>query len=214
MPCRSFSVGGPPGERNKNVKTIRINYKKVSAKEIGLIAGFLKAGKTIVYPTDTIYGLGCSASEKSAIDKIYRLKKRTAGKPLLVLISDFKMLEKYFKTDKKQRAYLRKIWPGKVSVILNKKKVLPDYVSAGMASAAVRLPKSGFLTKMIKELNRPVVSTSLNQSGREPLSRVDRLDKYFPRSKPDLVVDAGVINGRPSKLIDLRDIDAIKILRK
>ena len=192
----------------------KIKINKFSAQEIGLIVDFLKKGKVIVYPTDTIYGLGCLATDKKAINKIYRIKKREKKKPLLVLISDFKMLRKYFKVDKKQLAYLRKIWPGKVSVILNKKSNLPGYVSGRLSSVAVRLPKSGFLTKMIKELGAPVVSTSLNKSGRKPLASVSRLEKYFRAAKPDLVIDAGTIKGRPSKLIDLRDVDKIKILRK
>ncbi|HTX86537.1 MAG TPA: L-threonylcarbamoyladenylate synthase [Candidatus Nanoarchaeia archaeon] len=192
----------------------KIKINKFSAQEIGLIVDFLKKGKVIVYPTDTIYGLGCLATDKKAINKIYRIKKREKKKPLLVLISDFKMLRKYFKVDKKQLAYLRKIWPGKVSVILNKKSNLPGYVSGRLSSVAVRLPKSGFLTKMIKELGAPVVSTSLNLSGQPHLERVSGLKKYFKKNRPDLVIDAGTIKGRPSKLIDLRDVDKIKILRK
>jgi len=196
------------------VQYFKIKINKFSAQEIGLIVDFLKKGKVIVYPTDTIYGLGCLATDKKAINKIYRIKKREKKKPLLVLISDFKMLRKYFKVDKKQLAYLRKIWPGKVSVILNKKSNLPGYVSGRLSSVAVRLPKSGFLTKMIKELGAPVVSTSLNLSGQPHLERVSGLKKYFKKNRPDLVIDAGTIKGRPSKLIDLRDVDKIKILRK
>ncbi|MDD4901824.1 MAG: L-threonylcarbamoyladenylate synthase [Patescibacteria group bacterium] len=208
------SYDGQAGEGDKNVKIIKINRHKVSAQEIGLIVDFLKKGKTIVYPTDTIYGLGCSATDKKAIDKIRRMKKRDKNKPFLILIADFKMVHKYFKVDKKQASYLRKIWPGKVSVILNKKSALPGYVSAGLASAAVRLPKSEFLTKMIKELKQPIVSTSLNKSGQLHLVRVADLTNYFTVTKPDLIVDAGTINGKPSKLIDLRDAAKIKVLRK
>lgn len=192
------------------MQKIKINLDKISSQEIGLIVDFLKRGKTIAYPTDTIYGLGCQATDKKAIEKIYCLKKREKKKPLLVLISDFKMLSRYFKVDRKQLAYLRKIWPGKISVILNKKSALPSNISTGLASAAVRLPKSEFLTKMIKELGEPIVSTSLNRSGEKPFCRVDNLASI----KPDLVIDAGIIKSKPSRLIDLRDINKIKILRK
>jgi L-threonylcarbamoyladenylate synthase len=196
------------------MKIIKINYNKPQKKEIGLIAGFLKMGKVIVYPTDTIYGLGCSATDKRVVNKIYRIKKREKNKPMLVLISDFKMLAKYFSVDKKQLAYLRKIWPGKVSVILNKKSALSNDVSGGLPSAAVRLPKSEFLTKMITELGAPVVSTSLNISGEAHLENLDNLEKYFIKTKPDIVIDAGIKKGKPSKLIDLRDVGNIKVLRR
>jgi L-threonylcarbamoyladenylate synthase len=195
------------------VESIKINLEKITKQEIGLIAGFLKKGKVIVYPTDTIYGLGCLASEKKAINKVYRIKKREKKKPLLVLISDFKMLSGYFLVDKKQTAYLRKVWPGMISVILNKKKLLSNELSAGLSSVAVRLPKSRFLTKMIKEAGGPIVSTSLNLSGEKPVEIVDNLSKYFKGAKPDFVVDAGILDGKPSKLIDLRDVENIKVLR-
>ena len=196
------------------MKTLNIKNRLLEKQEIGLIAGFLKRGKVIVYPTDTIYGLGCSAIDKKAISKIYRIKNRKKNKPLLVLISDFKMLSEYFKVDKKQLAYLRKVWPGKVSVILDKKALLSNDISAGLSSAAVRLPKSQFLTKMIKELGAPIVSTSLNISGEKHLENLDSLVEYFKKQKPDLIIDAGIIKGKPSKLIDLRDAEKIKILRK
>jgi L-threonylcarbamoyladenylate synthase len=196
------------------METIKINYYKPRKKEIGFIAGFLRAGKAIVYPTDTVYGLGCSALDKKAINKIYRIKNREKRKPLLILISGYPMLKKFFFVDKKQTAYLRKIWPGKISVILNKKKGLPDELSAGLSGLAVRLPKSRFLTKMIQEAGAPIVSTSLNLSGQKPLERLSCLDEYFKKTKPDLLIDAGIKKGKPSTLIDLSDIENIKVLRK
>lgn len=196
------------------MESIKINLKNISKQEIGLIAGFLKKGRIVVYPTDTIYGLGCLATDKKAINKIYRIKKREKKKPLLVLISDYAMLKKYFFVDKKQEAYLRKVWPAKISVILNKKDGLPNELSAGEKGVAVRLPKSLFLTKMIKEAGAPIVSTSLNLSGETPVENVDDLSDYFQGAKPDFVVDAGRKSGKPSKLIDLRDVNNIVILRK
>jgi L-threonylcarbamoyladenylate synthase len=196
------------------VKTIKIDKRKISAQEIGLIVDFLRKGKVVAYPTDTIYGLGCSAFSKKAATKIYRLKGRENNKALLVLISDFKMLRRFFAVNKKQLVYLHKVWPGKVSVILNKKDALPEYISAGMSSAAVRLPKNVFLTKMIRELDAPLVSTSLNKSGEKPCENINDLQNDFVKRLPDLAVDSGKISGKPSRLIDLRDPEKIKILRK
>jgi L-threonylcarbamoyladenylate synthase len=196
------------------MKTIEINLKKISDQEIGLIVDFLKKGKVIVYPTDTIYGLGCLASNVKAVKKIYRLKNREKNKPFLVLISDFKMLSEYFQVGKKQLAYLRKVWPGKFSVILDKKRGLLNDVSAGLSSMAVRLPKSDFLTKMIKELKEPIVSTSVNTSGEKHLESLNNLSAYFSKIKPDLAIDAGALKGKPSRLVDLRNAEKIVVLRK
>ncbi|MFA5247834.1 MAG: L-threonylcarbamoyladenylate synthase [Patescibacteria group bacterium] len=196
------------------MKTIKINIDNFKKQEIDLVVDFLKKGKVIVYPTDTIYGLGCLATDKKAIDKIYRIKKREKKKPLIIFVSDFKMLAKYSIFDSVQKKFLKQIWPGPISVILNKKGKLLDELSGGLSSVAVRLPKSRFLTKIIKGVGCPLVSTSLNLSGEKPLYKVDDLDEFFKGLKPDLIVDFGVKYSQPSKLIDLRDINDIKILRK
>jgi tRNA threonylcarbamoyl adenosine modification protein (Sua5/YciO/YrdC/YwlC family) len=196
------------------MKQIKIDLANPKKQEIGLIVDFLKTGKTIVYPTDTIYGLGCLATDKKAISRVYRIKKREKRKPFLVLISDFQMLDNFFIVDKKQRAYLKRIWPGRISAVLLKNSRLPKVLSAGLPGLAVRLPKSRFLTKLIKELGAPIVSTSFNLSGQPPLTVVGEISRYFKDAKPDLVVDAGLRNGKPSKLIDLTDVNNIKILRK
>jgi L-threonylcarbamoyladenylate synthase len=196
------------------MKSIIIDKKRVKKSEIDLIVDFLKKGKIIAYPTDTIYGLGCLATNKKAINRIYKIKKRTKNKPLLVLISDFQMLKNFFIVDKKQMTYLKKIWPAKISVILNKKTLLPNVLTSGLPGLAARLPKSRFLTKMIKKAGVPLVSTSLNLSGKEPLKNISDLLNYFKDDKPDLIINAGIKNGKPSKLIDLRDMNNLIILRK
>ncbi|HTW96349.1 MAG TPA: L-threonylcarbamoyladenylate synthase [Candidatus Methylomirabilis sp.] len=196
------------------MREIKINPRRIKKTDIKLIVDFLRKGKIIVYPTDTVYGLGCLATNKKAIGRIYRLKRRTKKKPLLVLIAGFKMLKRFFLVDKKQESFLRKIWPAKISVILNKKSALPEALTNGLSSAAVRLPKSKFLTKIIAAVGAPIVSTSLNLSGRKPLASANNLNNYFKKIKPDLIVNAGPLTGRPSRLIDLRDVCQPIILRK
>jgi tRNA threonylcarbamoyl adenosine modification protein (Sua5/YciO/YrdC/YwlC family) len=196
------------------VEIIKINKNKISFKEISLIADFLKRGKTIVYPTDTIYGLGCLATDKKAINKIYAIKKREKKKPFLVLLGDWKMAADYFMVSPEQKKYLKKIWPGKVSVVLRHKNFFPKELSAGLPTLAARLPNNDFLVKIIKAVGVPLVSTSLNLSLRPHLDNVSDLDDYFNIKKPDLIIDSGLLKSKPSKLIDLTDMDNIKILRK
>ena len=195
---------------------LKINLKKIAKDEIDLIVDYFKRGKVIVYPTDTIYGLGGLATDKKAIKKIFKIKGRIEKKPFLILVNSFKMLKKYCWVSRKQEKYLRKTWRGAraVSVILRKKRNLPYELTGGQETIAVRLPKSEFLLKILSGINQPIVSTSLNKSGHKNLDSVSHLDNYFKKAKPDLVVDAGVIKARPSRLIDIRDIGDIKILRK
>lgn len=196
------------------MEIVKINRKEIDSKDIALIVEYLRRGETMAYPTDTIYGLGCDATNGKAIEKIYKIKGRSGKKPLLILISSYAMLKRYCFASRRQINYLKSLWPGRVSVVLKKRNILPTGLTGGSANIAVRLPKNDFLIKVIKKLNRPLVSTSLNLSGQDHLTSVQGLEKKFTKYKPDLVVDGGSLVGRPSKLIDLTDIDNVKILRK
>jgi L-threonylcarbamoyladenylate synthase len=198
------------------MECLKINLKKITKNEINLIINYLKRGKVIVYPTDTIYGLGCLATDKKAIKRIFKIKGREKKKPLLILVDGFKMLKKYCRISGKQEKYLKNAWKKAraTSVILRKKGNLPAELTAGQESIAVRLPKNEFLLKILRGVGEPIVSTSLNLSGQKSLDSVRGLDNYFKKIKPDLVVDAGVIKAKPSRLIDVRDLDDIKVLRE
>ena len=99
------------------MKMIKINNKNVSPEQFKLIADYLVRGKIIVYPTDTIYGLGCLATDKKAIKRILKIKKSKKDKPMIILVSSLAMLKNYCNISEKQTEYLKKIWPGPVSVI-------------------------------------------------------------------------------------------------
>jgi len=197
---------------------IRIKLNKITDEQIDLIVDYLKQGKVMAYPTDTIYGLGCDCRNVEAINRIHKIKSEKNNKASLVLISDFKMLKKYCFTNLQQMDYLKKIWSTSaarpVTVILKRRPILPEELTGGLNSLAVRLPKNGFLIKIIEQAGFPLVSTSLNKKGEKALEQVDKLDCYF-KYLPDLVIDAGPARRtKPSKLVDIRDIKNIKILRK
>lgn len=198
------------------MKKIKINLKKISNKEIKDIAACFARGCIAAYPTDTIYGLGCIATDEKAVERIFKIKKRAKNKPMLILASSLAMLKKYCSVNKAQNEYLknvrREIKP--VSIVLKSKSNLPNILAGGAGSIAVRLPKNDFLIKIIRKIGAPIVSTSLNKSGKEPKTDINGLEKYFGKNKPDLAVDAGIIKSKPSKLIDIRNIKNVKVLRK
>ncbi|MFA6393988.1 MAG: L-threonylcarbamoyladenylate synthase [Patescibacteria group bacterium] len=192
---------------------IKINLKNPGKKEIDLIVNFLNQGKVIACPTDTVYGLGCLATDAKAIRRIFKIKKRENRKPLLILTQSLAMAKKYCRINKKQAVYLKKVWPGPVSVVLEDRRNLPKELSAGQGALAVRLPRNDFLLKIIKKLGEPLVSTSLNLSGEPVISDLGNVEIIFKKEKPDLIVDAGVLKGKPSRLVDLRDAGNIMVLR-
>ena len=147
-------------------------------------------GGIIVYPTDTVYGLGADATNKRAVNKIYSLKKRPKSLPLSVLVSDFSMLKKYAKTTK---GFKR----GKYTFVLKPKKQLP--VSKG--SIGFRIPKH-WCTNLAKEFGKPIVTTSANIHGQPVAQTITEAKRIFGK-KVNLYIDGGKLGTKPSKIIFL-----------
>jgi len=198
------------------MKIVSINLNKISKEIISEIADYINRGKIIAYPTDTIYGLGCDALNRKAIKKIFRIKKRNEKKPLLMLANNFNIIKKYCLVNKQQIDYLKKIWPAPITVILKRKKNTIKDLAGADDSLAIRIPDNNFLKLLLKKLKRPITSTSLNISGEKNFNNPKNIEIYFIGLKPDIVIDAGniFIPGKPSKIIDIRDIKNIKIIRK
>ena len=195
---------------------IKINPKKILSAELALIVKSLKQGKVIVYPTDTIYGLGCLATDSKSIKKIKLIKKREQNKPFLVLVSSLYMAKKYCHISKKREIILRQVWTAArpTSVVLKHRNLLSGELVPKNEGLAVRLPKSDFLRKIVRQAGAPIVSTSFNISGESVWNHVDfYAEKKLKKIDPELIIDGGPLNNRASRLIDLRD-GQIKIIRK
>jgi len=213
------------------MKILKINLEKITEEQIDLITKYFQAGKIVAYPTDTVYGLGCLAFHKKALQKIYQIKNITATKPLLVLMKDKELLKQYCEISSKQENYLTKIWYNKdikhkpTTIIFDIKKILTKKLDYNYPSLAVRivnnfnpknnLPEITFLSKILVRVNKPIISTSLNITGKPTLDNLKNIENYFSNIKPDLVIDTGNIDRKKaSKIIDLRDIENIKIIRE
>ena len=195
---------------------LKVNPKKITSAQLALIVKSLKNGEVLVYPTDTIYGLGCLANDDKAIKKIKAIKKRESAKPLLVLVSSLQMARKYCLISKNQETILKKIWSSlrPTSVVLRHRNLLSSELVPENYGLAVRLPKSDFLRKMVRIAGVPIVSTSFNLSGQPVFNEVSFLaDKKIGKNNPDLIIDGGILNNEASKLVDLMG-EEIKIIRQ
>lgn len=208
--------------QSKVMQIIKINLKKIKDSDIQVIADSLKLGQVIVYPTDTVYGIGCLATDRKAINKVFKIKKIVPPKPLISLIKSYCMLHNLCHVSKTQEQYIRNVWPPTTrdaqnpkykykkqpaTFILKSRGNLPKEILGEGGSLAVRLPKNDFLIKLLKKINRPLVSTSFNISGQPPLTHLVDLKKYFKNLTPDLIIDAGEIKKiKSSKIIDIRNI--------
>ena len=171
-------------------------------------------GRIIICPTDTVYGLICSALDKKAVNNVFKIKKRPKNKYLPIFVKDIKQVKKIAEVDKSQEKFLKKIWPGKVTVILKRKKAKIYGVSKN--TIALRIPKYEFLNEILKKTNIPLVGTSANISGNPPSIKIKEVLKQFEDKEilPDLIIDVGNLKKSKSSTIIDSTKKKIKIIRQ
>jgi len=170
---------------------------KGKIKEIKNVKNLKKeilAGKLFIYPTDTVYGLGCNALDEGAVKKLKNLKKREKDKPLSVIAPSLAWIREHCTINVKLSKYL----PGPYTIILKKKN--PNFLShLSKDTLGVRIPAHPF-TKQIQKAGVPFITTSVNLSGEPPASEISQISKQII-NKVDYVIDAGRLFGKPSILI-------------
>ena len=167
-----------------------------------------KNGKVLVIPTETVYGLLADATNDEAVEKVFRIKKRPRTKAIAVFIRSIREAKKLAFINKKQEKFLKKVWPGKVTVILKRKPNcgLSKKLFANKKIIGLRISSSRLINKLVKEINKPLTTTSANISGKPASTKIKEVLKQFAKNKikPDLIIDAGNLpKNRPSKVIDL-----------
>jgi len=173
----------------------------------------LKKGKTILYPTDTVWGIGCDATNKEAIAKIYQIKNRTESKSLIVLVSSFSMLKKYVKVPKKVKEILQSTQKP-TTIIYSNPKGFPKNAIAKDNTIAIRIVQDDFCRKLIKKFGKPIVSTSANISGKPTPKSFKEIDKAI-LERVDYIVDLhkDKITHKPSAILKV-DEDKITVIRE
>lgn len=168
----------------------------------------ITAGGLVIYPTDTLYGIGCDATNADAVKKLRSLKKRDSAKPLSILVSDFAMLLQYCNVSPEQEKVLHALLPGPYTFILPLKQRLP--VSESL-EVGIRVPEHAFMRAVSKSAGVPIVTTSANLSGEKGADRLSGVAREI-LDGADLAIDSGKCRyAQGSTVIDLiRE----KVLRK
>lgn len=152
------------------------------------------AGKIFIYPTDTVYGIGCNAENKEAVEKIRDIKKRDS-KPFSVIAPSINWIQDNLIVNTDLKKYL----PGQCTIILKKKH--PEFLAwvSSTDTLGVRIPDSEF-TRKIQKTGIPFITTSVNFSGEEPANKISEIPEEII-NKVDFVIDKGKLSGKPSTLI-------------
>ncbi len=193
------------------MKVIKINTEKPEQEKIEFARDILKNSGTVVYPTDTIYGLGVNIYDKNAIEKVFHIKKRSFNKPLSVCVSQIDDINRIAYLNKIQKDTISEILPGPFTIILRKKEYISTLLTAGGDKIGVRIPNNKICNELTKLF--PITTTSANLSGRKPPGSVNEVIEQLDDSV-NLILDAGKSeNESPSTVIDLTG-NHPKILRK
>ena len=174
----------------------------------------LKTGGVVAYPTETLYALGASALNLNAIQRVIEIKSRPLDKGLPLAISSINDLE-FLSEEIPEIAYSLAtfFWPGPLTLVLNTRPEVPDLITGGRKSVAVRVPNHPIPLAILKKLKEPIIATSANITGKTPCLTANEVRKMIGE-RVDLTISGHTSSeGLPSTIIDLTS-DTPKILRK
>ena len=168
-----------------NIKN-KIDYNKLKKP-----AEVIKQGGIVIFPTETVYGIGTNGMDAEAIEKLYKIKERPYHKPISLLVSDIHMVNSIAKdiTDLEYKL-MEKFFPGPLTIILKKKNIVPDILTAGQNTVGVRIPSGKIARKLIEYVGKPIATSSANISGKPSKTNMKNVMEEF-KEQVDYFIDGG-----------------------
>jgi tRNA threonylcarbamoyl adenosine modification protein (Sua5/YciO/YrdC/YwlC family) len=180
---------------------IELNQEKIDYPTIKKIANVLSDDGVIIYPTDTIYGFGCNIFSKKAINRIYKIKQKKIG-GFSFIIPNLSQISKYAIVSDYAYKVMKKLLPGPYTFVLKASKLVPKKLIPNKKTVAIRIPDNQICLEIVKELDRPIISTSVNITGEPNFSEPLEMEATFGQAV-DLIVDGGILKNEASSVIDL-----------
>lgn len=191
---------------------LHINPENPQARLISQVAKRLEQGALIAYPTDTIYGLGCDIFNQRGVRNIYQIKKRDPRQPFSFICADLSDVANYAQVSNFAFKIMKRHLPGPYTFVLEATRIVPGSLTTRQKTVGIRIPDDPITLAIVRELGHPLVTTSANISGQEPLHDPQEIEAVMGRML-DLVVDGGKRLGDPSTIISLID-DRVEVLRQ
>lgn len=180
------------------------NYPEESILDMAAL--LLRDGKIIVYPTDTTYALGANALDTSALNKLFRLKRRSTDKPIHVVVANLEVSERFVVLNEDAKILAKKFLPGPLTLILPKKETIPDMLVGGRKTLGIRIPDNKTCLMLAQKAQIPITTTSANISGQGNPYTIDEVVKQFGSQidQVDVIIDQGGLSQTTaSTIIDL-----------
>lgn len=183
---------------NASMKT-----KRYTKEEIPLLIAALDRGEIIAFPTDTVFGLACVCDNPQAIQKVKAAKNRDAEKPLPMMCANIAMVKHYAEVNEAAERLMKAFFPGALTLIFNKQRDVPAYVTNGKDSIGIRIPNTPFIVDMIQQLQRPLLVTSANLSGEPSLRNWCDVEASL-RGRIDGILCEDAKSETASTIVDIR----------
>lgn len=184
------------------------NYEKIKEP-----AQAIKQGNLVLFPTETVYGIGANALDEKAVKKIYEAKGRASDNPLIAHISNLEMLKKLVtEIGEREKKLIEKFWPGPLTIIFNKSNIVPNIITAGLETVAIRMPSNEIAKRLIEYSGVPIAAPSANISGKPSGTVVEDILEELD-GKVEYIIDGGMVDiGLESTVIRVID-GKVHILR-
>ncbi len=190
---------------------LSINSENPQLRLIKKAVEVLKEGGIIVYPTDTVYGMGCDLFNKQAIERIYEIKRRNKKEPLSFICADLKDISNYALVSNYAYKTMRRLLPGAYTFVLEASRMVPKILLTKRRTVGIRVPDNKICLSLVTDLGHPLINTSAKLEKDEILSDPFEIERKFKHSV-DLVIDGGILASDQSSVISLID-DVPQVLR-
>ncbi len=180
--------------------------------DIERLVKVINDGEIAVIPTDTVYGIIGDATNVNVIHKIFEVKKRDYSKPLILMISGIEMLERYVgEISELERQLIDKYWPGKLTILFKKNDNVNELITSGSKLVGIRYPDNKEIIELIKEIDKPLISTSCNISSKDVITSINMLEEDISKYV-SYVYDGGTLSDTSSTIVKVDE--KIEILRE
>ncbi len=194
---------------------IRVDPNNPNPKLIKAISNMIRIGQLAVFQTDTIYGIGTSATSQAGVTRLFSAKKREQNKPLGIFVSDISQVQKYCEVRPQFMQFLSNIWPGNITCVFHLKSNTNLWLTPQKdqpSTVAVRIPKSKIISSLLSQLGVPLLQSSVNISGQEHLTHEKLREVYYRFA--DVMIDSGAeLSAKPSTVITLAGKE-VQLLRE
>jgi len=191
---------------------LEINPHNPQPRLIAKAVEALNKGGVVAYPTDTTYGIGCSILNKRGIERIYSIKQREKKKPFSFICADLSDIARYAKVSNYAFKIMKRLLPGPYTFVLDATSIVPDLLLTKQKTVGIRIPANRICLAVVKQLGHPIVTTSANLSGEEPIGDPLLVERSLGPLL-DLTIDGGILTAEVSSIVSLIG-DVPLVLRK